>query len=127
QFTQACLVSNRPEMAHQDLADALPLILVENCEGYLCLARRHDDISRAAHDHWSASLAECRDQGDVIDEVDVHKEGNFVVAKLTLNRKEPVFKGMRADTVRGRNKVVAIFRPERANCELASVSQCLNR
>src|SRR5262249_47211609 len=113
-------------MAHQDRADALPLILVKNGEGYLGLARRHDDVSRTAYDHRSASLIQYRNQGDMIDEVDVHKEGDFVFAELTFDREEAAFKRMRADTTRSGDEVVPILRAERANCELASISQRLN-
>ena len=61
-------------MAHQRSADALPLVFVDNGKSDFGRSRSHRDVASAADDYGSAPFFYCRDQGDMIYEIDVQKE-----------------------------------------------------
>jgi hypothetical protein len=81
----------------------------------------------SAYDRSAVVLTHLGEQGDVIGEVDIYKEGDFVLRKLMFRRKKATLKGVRADAASSTDEVVPIFWSERPNLHLASSSQCLYR
>ena len=79
---------DRGEMAHQGGADALPLVLVDDGESHLGLPRLDDDVASGADDDRSPTFLHDRDQGHVIDEIDVQEERKFRSVKECLTPKK---------------------------------------
>src|SRR5690349_3849092 len=77
QFSKSGAAGDGGEMAEQRRSDALPLVLVYNGERHLGRPRLDDDVTPTANDRRSLAFFHDRDQGDVIDEVDVQVGGDF--------------------------------------------------
>src|SRR5271166_4406909 len=86
------LAADGGEMAHQRGTDPLGLIVIDDAERRLGLARLHDDIARAADDHRPAVFIGDRHQRDVFDEVDVEEMVGLLLRKLPLGGKEAMVK-----------------------------------
>jgi len=84
QFIDSGLAGNRAEMPHQYRPDTLTLIRIYDGESHLCLRRLADDISRSPDDHRSPAFVHHRDQGHVVDEIDVHKRRDFRLADVAF-------------------------------------------
>lgn len=69
------------KMAHQRRANALPLIFVDHSERHLGCSRAHYDITSASDDCGSAPFSRNGDPRDVVGEIDVQEEVNFLLRK----------------------------------------------
>src|SRR3954468_12631217 len=75
-------------MAHQCRADPFPLMLVDDGKSHLGCPRLSDNVTRASDDHGVAVRVHHGHQGDVVDEIDVHEECDFLLREAALGSKE---------------------------------------
>src|SRR5439155_20200313 len=115
------------EVAHQQRAYALPLIIVDHDKGDLGLAGLDDDVASAADDALAPILLGERDQGHMIGEVDIHKEGDFFLREAALERKETSSQRLRACTADRGEHVVLVVGPQRADFDIAAVAHAPGR
>src|SRR5258706_7602916 len=88
QFRQPGFASNSRQMPHQMRPDALPLIAVDDDESHFGPAGFNNDVTSAADDGRKAILFGQHNQGDMIAEVDLHKEFDLLLRKAALHHKE---------------------------------------
>jgi hypothetical protein len=87
QLLDAGLMGSGGQMPHQQCADALPLMLVYHGERDLRPSRLHDDVTRSTDNHWSAAFVQDGYERQVVDEVDVQEEGDFILGELRFGAK----------------------------------------
>ena len=109
QFLERGVAGDRDEMAQQRSADALPMVLVDHGKSDFGRTGLHDDVASAADDHRSFPFSHGRDQGDMIDEVDVHEEFDFLFRKFSLRAEETEIQGLRAGASDGAQKSARSF------------------
>src|SRR4029077_4009206 len=80
----------------------------------------------AAHDHRPSAFFHHRDQGHVIDKVDVREECDFLLAKAASYRKEPAADGAAACAADSFDESAPIVGFDGADFDAASVPQRLN-
>lgn len=73
-----------------------------------------------------AVLVSNRDQGDVIDKIDIHEEADFSFGKVSFCSEEATVKKPRAGAIDCFNQLVPIVGPEGANLNALPISQCLD-
>jgi hypothetical protein len=69
-------------MPHQYRADTLPLVLIDHCESYFSCPGAYDDVPSTADYCATASFSHDCDQRDVVSEIHVQKEGDFLFGKI---------------------------------------------
>src|SRR3954453_14317367 len=75
---------NRSKMAHQGRADPLPLVLVDHSKSHLGCPRLSDNVTPAPDNHRSSVFFDHGHEGDVVDEVNVHEERDFLLREAAL-------------------------------------------
>src|SRR3954463_11751316 len=75
---------NRSKMAHQCPADPLPLVLVDDGKSHLGCPRLSDNITRASDYQGLTVLFHHGHQGNVVNEIDVHEECDFLFREAAL-------------------------------------------
>ena len=113
-------------MAHQCRADPLPLVLVDHSKSHLGCPRLSDNVAPASDNHTSAVLFDRRHQGNMVDEVDVHEECDFLLREAALGSKEAAEDGLGAGASDSGNKAGSVIGPEGADFDLAPIAQCLD-
>src|SRR4029077_13188922 len=91
---------DRGEVAHKRRADTSALLFVDDGESHLRLSRLHDDVTGAAHDRAARAFLHS-DQGDVLDEVDVQEERDFLLAEVALYLEETAVERLVTDPAAG--------------------------
>jgi hypothetical protein len=127
QFHKAGVLRDCDEMAHQQPADRLSLVVVDHGEGELSLARLNHNVTPAADDPRPPVLCNDRDQGDMADKVDIDEKVDFLVGEVALYPEKPPIKRLRAGPINGGQKLGLIIGPQRPNFQPASVAQHFNR
>ena len=115
------------EPAHQCCTDSLPLVPVDHGESHLRLSGLQDDVTSAADDRESAIFFHHCDQGDVIDEIHMQEELDFLVRKAAFRGEETTEERLRACAADGCKELGSVFRPQRADFDTASIARQLNR
>jgi hypothetical protein len=95
-------------VTHKRRADTLPLVFVDDGESHLRLSRLHDDVAGAAHDHRAGAFLHHRDQGDMVDEVDVQEERDFLLAEVALYLEETAVKRLLTGAADGCREVCPV-------------------
>src|SRR3954452_13372232 len=96
EFPESGAAGNGDEMAQQRRSDALPLVLVHNGERHLCRPGLDDDVPPATNDRWSRAFLHDRDQGYVVDEVDVEEGRDLLFGELVFHAEKAAVEGVRA-------------------------------
>src|SRR4051812_22519781 len=117
---------NRSKMAHQGRADTLPLVLVHHGKSHLGCPRLSDNVTPASDNHRSSVLFDRGHEGDVVGEVDVHEECDFLLREAALGSKEAAEERLRAGASESGNKAGSVIWPEGADLDLAPVAQSLD-
>ena len=68
-------------MTHQSCADPVALISVYDHKGHFGCSGCGDDVTSTANNSRITLLFRNRDQGDVINKIDIHEEANFLFSK----------------------------------------------
>ena len=123
QFLQPGLARNDGEVAHQQRADALALIVIDDDKGDLGLAGVGDDVTPPADDDATSVLFGEHDERDVIYEVDVHEEGDLLLREATLHHEETAVQRLHAGTSDGCKHVILVVWPKCADFDRAAVAQ----
>ena len=128
QFPQPSRTGNLGELAHQCCTDSLPLVPVDHRESHLRLSGLQDDVTSAADDRGSATFFfhHC-DQGDVIDEIRMQEELDFLVREAALCGEEPTEERLRTCAADGCKELGPVIRPQRADLDTASIVHQFNR
>src|SRR6185437_2539979 len=87
------------EMPRQQCTNALPLIGIDYDEGDLGFAGLGHDVASAADDGERTALLDFRDERDMIDKVDVHEEGLFLLRKSPSGHEEAAPQRLRVGTI----------------------------
>src|SRR6267154_6104489 len=88
QFLESGLTSDGGKMPHQRGADSLSLVFVNQGESNLRSSRLNDNVAATANDVRCSAFFCDDDQGDMVDEVDVREELEFLFGKMASYRKE---------------------------------------
>src|SRR5262245_18727712 len=123
QFLEPGLAGQRNDVAHQHCADALSLVFIDNRERYLGCPRTHDDVTSATDDCPPAAFSDHDDDCNVVGEIDIHEEVDFLFGKMALQPQETAVKRSGADAVGGCDKISAVAGSEGADFDSASVAQ----
>src|SRR5206468_5791560 len=113
---------NRGEMAHQRRAHALPLVLVDQGESDFGRPGRNDDVTSAADHHRSTAFFRHRDQSDVVDEIDVREEFDFLLGKVASDTEEATVERLVADAGDGCAETGPVIRSEGTDFDPAPVA-----
>ena len=122
EFLEPGAVGKRDEMTEECAADALSLIVVDDGKRDFGYSRLNDDIASAANDDGLAFFFNCRDKGDVIDEIYVQKKFDFFFRNAPFgaeNRRYSDCALVRSTALRspgrssGRSERISIRRPSR--------------
>src|SRR4051812_23824522 len=117
---------NRSKMAHQCRADTLPLVLVDHSKSHLGCPRLPDNVTPASNNHRLSALFDDGHQGNMVDEVDVHEECDFLLREAALGSKEAAKEGLGAGAFDSGDEVGSVIWPEGAYLDLAPVAQGLD-
>jgi hypothetical protein len=98
-------------MTQQRAADTLPLVFIDHGERDLGRSRSHDDVASATDDCSRAPFFNRRDQSDMIDEIDVREEFDFLFRKVAFRAEETALQRLRAGAVHGVEKLRSIVCP----------------
>ena len=108
---QAGLAANGNKVAHERLADALPLAFIRHEEGRFSPPGFHDDVAASTHDYSTATFLH-RNESYVTDEVDVQKIVELFLGETTLWGKEAAVARLIAAAVQCGQQTVPVFRPK---------------
>jgi hypothetical protein len=125
-LAQPSLTGNHGEMTHQSRTDTLTLISVDNHESEFTLIGPRDDVASTANNDGVAVFFRNRDQGDVIDKIDIHEKADFVLGKVAFRSEEPPVKRLWTGATDGPHVLVSILGPKRANFDAVPISQRLD-
>src|SRR3954468_17200928 len=118
--------SNRSKMAHQCRADPFPLMLVDDGKSHLGCPRLSDNVTRASDDHGVAVRVHHGHQGDVVEEIDVHEECDFLLREAALGSKEAAKERPSAGASDSGDEAGSVLRLEGTDLDPAPVAQCLD-
>jgi|SRR6516165_8853530 hypothetical protein len=104
----------------------MPLVLIDHNEGNFGLSRLYADVASSPNDYLLSFFLHQCEQGDMLVEIDIQKEGPFGFGKVGLRTKEAEIARASADAVNGRQKLGAIFRCEGPDFERAPIAQRFN-
>src|SRR4051812_38268788 len=117
---------NRSKMAHQCRADPLSLVLVDDGKSHLGCPRLSDNVTRASDDQGLTVLFHYGHQGNVVDEVNVHEECDFLLREAALGSKEAAEERLGAGASDSGDKAGSVVWPEGTDLDPAPVAQCLD-
>src|SRR4051794_7635706 len=110
-------------MTHQQRPEPVSLIVIDHNKGDLRLAGLCDDAASPADDDLASVLSGERDQGTMIDKIDVDEEGDLLLRKTALRYEEAPLQRLCASTADCRQHIVPIIGPQRANFNFAAIAQ----
>src|SRR5215471_19206907 len=84
QFLQSRVAGDRKQVSHQHRSDSIALVGIDDNECQLSLTRLHDDVASACNDHTLAAFVDFPNECNVIDEIDVHEEGDLLFGEASL-------------------------------------------
>jgi hypothetical protein len=114
-------------MAHERRADPLTLVLVNHSKSHLRCPRLSDNVTRTSDDHGVAVLVHHGHQGNVVDEIDVHEECDFLLREAALGSKEAAEEGLGACAFDRGDEADSVVWPESPDLDRAPVAQRLDR
>jgi hypothetical protein len=122
ELVQSCAARNRREVAHQEKAKALSLILMGYREGQFGAAGTDNHITAARHD-GALSLIGDGDESHVSDKININEKCDLLLREVALGGEEATRQRTLADTSDRRNQTCTILGPERADFNAATVAQ----
>ena len=90
-------------------------------------SRLHSDVASAADNHASAGVICNRNQGDVLDEIDVKEERLLAFRKMSFCAEEAVIERLSAGAVDRRAHVLFVSQLQSAYFDLPAVAQPFHR
>ena len=96
QLIDAGLTGNPSQMAHEQCADTLPLVPICHGERDLSSSRLQDDVTGSTDNHRSSGFGQFGYERQMVYEIDIQEEGNFLFGKASLWRKEPAIERLGA-------------------------------
>ncbi len=104
-------------------SQALALIAVDDDESDLRSAGFNYNIAPATHDGRAAIFVSKCDQRDMIAEVDLHEEVDFLLREAALHREKAPLQRLGACALDCGEHVVLVVRPKRPDFNLASIAK----
>ena len=105
-------------MFHQRSTESLPLVGIYYNESYLGRLGLHHDITSAADDRKAVAFVHHRYQSDMIYEVDIQEERDFLLRKAALCPEETTKKGLRTGPLDGCKELIPVLRSQRPDFDL---------
>jgi len=101
-FGKTSTAGNCDKMTQKCAADALSLVFVDHSKRDLRRTGSFNDITSTGNNYRAVPFIDYRDQGDMVDEVDVQKEVDFFFGKIAAHTKKTSIERLRPYAVNSR-------------------------
>ena len=102
-------------------------MLVNHSKSHLSCPKLSDNVTRSPDNNWSAIQVHHGHQGNVVDEIDVHEECDFLLREAALGSKEAAEEGLGAGAFDSGDEAGSVVWPETPDFDRPPVAQRLNR